>query len=87
MSQLLYETYELFKNRPKELTIRRLSAHVDISESWLNRFATSIDDPGIKKVERLNTFLKNYKKENYSYANRKYSQQVKIISAMDNMEI
>lgn len=83
MSQLLYETYELFKNRPKELSIRRLSTQLEISESWLIRFGKSIDDPGIKKVEKLNIFLKNYKKENYSYANRKHSERIESLSAMD----
>ena len=59
-SQLLTETAELLKSRRQSL--REIAEHCEIGYHWLCKFQQGeIDDPGVRKIERLHNYLATHK--------------------------
>ena len=55
-SELLVETQGLLQNR--KLSLREISEKTGINFHWLSKFKQGkFDDPGVKKIEQLHTFL------------------------------
>lgn len=61
-SELLEETFELLRNRPRHVTYAKIEKDTGISHHWINamsRQTPAIEDPGVKRVETLNRYLKS----------------------------
>jgi transcriptional regulator with XRE-family HTH domain len=56
------ETLKLLENRPRKLTYAQIERDIGVNESWLRQLASGkIDDPGVKKIQKLNIYLKEVK--------------------------
>ncbi len=56
------ETLELLKTRSIKLTYAEIERSTGLKESWLRMFGRGrILDPGVKRIETLNNFLKTEK--------------------------
>lgn len=54
---------KLLAERPANLTYNEIGVETGIGVDWLSAFARgTIKNPGVNTVERLTTFLENYKK-------------------------
>jgi hypothetical protein len=57
-SILLTQTRELLRQRPKELSFKRIAGETGLNMSWISHFSVcDYDDPGVKKVETLWRYL------------------------------
>jgi len=55
---LIATTRELLRTRPVTLTLRKIAKELDISESWLTKFANGrFDRPSPKRIEKLHSYL------------------------------
>lgn len=55
---LLETTQRKLRNTPREITLTLISQETGLSLSWLSDFSTNkLDDPGIRKVQRLHDYL------------------------------
>lgn len=60
---LLEQTIRLLNNRPKSLTLEKISEHTGLGIPWISHLPTT-KNPGVNSVETLHKFLTNYKPSN-----------------------
>ena len=68
---LLNTTRQLLKNRPRAMTLQKISRETDLKMSWVVSMAGASPprDPGVNMVERLYSYLSGKGLELVSHAN------------------
>lgn len=54
------ETIELLRARPAHITSKKIAELLGVNRKWLNLLVSGkIDDPGVNKIQTLNSYLKS----------------------------